>query len=387
MNRLVHVTTTDMSLALLLGPQLRAFADAGYEVIGASAPGPYVEELTALGIRHVPLRHATRAMRPHRDVAAFFELRRLFGELQPEIVHTHNPKPGLYGRLAARAARVPVVVNTVHGLYALPDDRWLKRFAVYRMERLAARCSHAELVQSREDLATLRSLGVPAGALRHLGNGVDLARFDPAAVDPHRVEELRSELGARTGEVLVGAVGRLVVEKGYRELFEAAERLAGHQPPVRFVVVGPADPDKADAIDDEAVARAEAAGVVFLGFRHDMVELYAAMDLFALASYREGFPRAAMEAAAMGVPVVATDIRGCRDVVEDDVNGRLVAVRDASMLAEAVSALARDAEARTRMGRAAVGKARTEFDDRAVVRITLDTYAELLEQQERSACW
>ncbi|MGZ4785922.1 MAG: glycosyltransferase, partial [Acidimicrobiales bacterium] len=116
--RVVHVTTTDMSLAWLLGPQLRAFADAGYDVVGVSAPGPYVAELEAGGIRHVPLRHATRSMAPHHDVLAFVELRRVLRGLQPDIVHTHNPKPGWYGRVAARSVGVPVVVNTVHGLYA-----------------------------------------------------------------------------------------------------------------------------------------------------------------------------------------------------------------------------------------------------------------------------
>ncbi len=113
--RLVHLTTTDISLELLLGPQLSAFVDAGYEVIGVSAPGPFVPQIEARGIRHIPLANATRAMAPHKDLLAIGELTRLFRDLRPDIVHTHNPKPGLYGRIAARAARVPVVVNTVHG--------------------------------------------------------------------------------------------------------------------------------------------------------------------------------------------------------------------------------------------------------------------------------
>jgi hypothetical protein len=114
--RLIHLTTSDISLSLLLGPQLRAFEAAGYEVIGVSAPGPHVHELDGWGIEHVPLGSLTRSMAPHRDLRALVELRSLFRSLAPDIVHTHNPKPGVDGRLAARAARVPVVVNTVHGL-------------------------------------------------------------------------------------------------------------------------------------------------------------------------------------------------------------------------------------------------------------------------------
>jgi hypothetical protein len=98
--RLLHLTTTDISLALLLGPQLQAFAEAGYEVVTASAPGPYVTQLEAVGLQHLPLRHTTRAMAPHRDAAALVEVWRLFRRVRPAIVHTHNPKPGLYGRLA-----------------------------------------------------------------------------------------------------------------------------------------------------------------------------------------------------------------------------------------------------------------------------------------------
>ena len=114
--RLVQVTTSDMSLVLLLGPQLRAFVQEGMEVVAVSAPGPWVGEMESWGIRHVPLKHATRSMAVGEDVMAFGELVRLFRRLRPDIVHTHNPKPGVYGRVAARLAGVPAVVNTVHGL-------------------------------------------------------------------------------------------------------------------------------------------------------------------------------------------------------------------------------------------------------------------------------
>ena len=376
--RLIHVTTTDMSLALLLGPQLRAFTDAGYDVVGASAPGPYVDELERAGITHRSLRHATRARAPHRDLAALLELRATFRELQPDIVHTHNPKPGIYGRLAARWAGVPAIVNTVHGLYALPSDPWSKRMVVYGLERAAAACSHAELVQNREDLDVLARVGVPPHKLTLLGNGVDLGRFDPAVVDPARVTALRRELGAGPDDVVCGVVGRLVWEKGYREVFEAAAMLRAEAPRVIVVVAGPRDPDKADAVGEAEIEAARAAGVQFLGLRSDMTDLYAAMDLYVLASHREGFPRSAMEATAMGLPVVATDIRGSRDVVDDGVTGVLVAPGDSRALAAAVASLTGDADLRRRMGEAGLRKARAEFDQQRVIDITLDVYERLL---------
>ena len=378
MARLVHVTTTDMSLALLLGPQLRAFAAAGYDVIGMSAPGEWVGQLEADGIRHVPLRHATRAIALTHDARAFGELRALFRALRPDIVHTHNPKPGVYGRLAARAARVPVIVNTVHGLYATPDDRWARRAVVYTLERLAASCSHAELVQNPEDVEVLARLGIPRSKLHLLGNGIDLARFDPSSVARERTAALRAEMGAGPDDVVCGLVGRLVWEKGYREVFAAAARLRGTAPHLRIVVIGPRDADKPDTIGDADVERARRDGVTFLGLRHDVEALYTAMDIYVLASHREGFPRSAMEAAAMGVPVVATRIRGCRQVVDDGRTGRLVPVGDIDALAGAIAELATDAELRRSLGEAARAKARREFDQQHVIGTTLAVYESLL---------
>lgn len=381
--RVVHVTTTDISLALLLGPQLRAFAAAGFEVIGASAPGPHVATLAGWGIVHVPLAHATRAFDLASDVRLARELYSVFRRLRPVIVHTHNPKPGVLGRIAARAAQVPVVVNTVHGLYALPEDRLRKRAVVYTLERLAATCSDAELVQNPEDVETLHRLRIPARRVHLLGNGVDLERFDPARLDPARVAALRRELGAGDRDVLVGAVGRLVWEKGYRELFEAAAAVRARRPEARFVVVGPRDDDKADALDAAALERAERAGVVFTGMRDDVDVLYGAMDLYVLASYREGFPRSAMEAAAMGLPVVATDIRGCRQVVDDGRTGLLVPVRDAAALAGAITRLVAEPSTRTAMGAAGRAKARREFDQRRQIDLTLSVYRTLLARKAR----
>ncbi len=376
--RLVHLTTTAMSLELLLGPQLEAFAAAGYEVIGVSAPDRFVADLAARGIRHVPLRHATRSMAPHQDAAALAELVRVLRALRPEIVHTHNPKPGVYGRIAARLAGVPVVVNTCHGLYALPGDPWPKRLVVYGLERAAAVCSDAELVQNPEDLATLRRLRIPARKLHLLGNGVDLTRFRPGRLDPTEREVLRAELGAGPDEVLCGVVGRLVWEKGYGEVFTAARLLTDRAPQVRWVVIGPHEPDKPDAVDAATLRRAAAeAPLRHVGERRDPERCYGAMDLFVLASHREGFPRAAMEAAASGLPIVATAVRGCRQVVDDGHTGLLVPVRDAAALADAVARLAADPERRSAMGAAAALKARREFDQQRVIAETLATYARL----------
>jgi glycosyltransferase involved in cell wall biosynthesis len=375
----VHVTTTDMSLELLLGPQLEAIAGAGYRVVGASAPGPHADALARRGVEHVALAHATRAMAPTEDARAMAELMTLFRRLRPSIVHTHNPKPGLYGRLAARLSRIPVVVNTVHGLYALPEDAWPKRAIVYGLERLAASCSHAELLQNPEDLSTLRRLRVPAERLAVLGNGIDLQRFDPAAISADDRAAARREMGAAAeDDVVVGLVGRLVREKGYPEVFEAAALLRTRLPQLRMAVIGPDEPDKADALTRADRDVAERAGVRFLGARTDVVRLYAGMDIHVLASHREGFPRSPMEASAMQVPVVATDVRGCRQAVDHGVTGLLVRPRDPEGLAGAMVRLASDPVERPPLGSAARRKALDCFDQQRCIDLTLATYERLL---------
>jgi glycosyltransferase involved in cell wall biosynthesis len=381
MATVLHLTASDMSLVLLLGPQLDAFGEAGYDVVTASAPGPYATQLEQRGIRHLPLPHATRSLTPVSDVRAVLELRRVLRALRPDIIHTHNPKPGVYGRVVGRLTGVPVVVNTVHGLYATPDDRWPRRLVVYALERMAAAFSHAELVQNPEDLEVLRGLGIPAQRLHLLGNGVDLRRFDPDAVSRDSAMALRRELGLGPDDVVIGAVGRLVREKGYRELFAAYADLRRAVPGARLIVVGPVEPDKDDALSQADLDAASDSGVLFLGLRHDVERLYSIMDIFVLASYREGYPRAAMEASAMGCPVVATDIRGCRQVVEDGTTGLLVPPRDPGSLARALTRLASDPARRRATGAAARAKALRDFDDRQVIQRTLDVYERLLAQR------
>lgn len=373
--RLVHLTTTDMSLDWLLGPQLRGFSDAGYEVIGMSAPGPHVPNLEAMGIRHIAVPSFTRSNNPLHDMKAFVEVVRLLRRVRPDILHTHNPKPGIVGRIAGRLTRVPRIVNTQHGLYAQPTDRWQRRLPVYAIERIAAVFGDVELVQNPEDVETLvRQLRIPARKVHLLGNGIDLGRFSPDAVPPDSRARLRRDWGIDDDEVVIGTVGRLVREKGIVEMLDAAHRLRSEGTLVRFVIVGPADPGKSDAIDAEATERAVADGVVFTGERTDMPECYSVMDLFMTASWREGFPRSAMEAAAMGLPSIGTDIRGNRQVIDDGVTGMLVAARNHEALVDAVRAMLERRASWPTMSAAAVQRAAQEFDQSLQIERTLHVY-------------
>lgn len=361
--RVAHLTTVDMSLSLLLETELAADVEAGLETIGISSPGPYVPAVEALGVRHVPLPSLTRAWDPRRDGAAARELLRTLRDLDVDVLHTHNPKTGVLGRVLGRVARVPVVVNTCHGLWASPTDPLSRRTPIYAAEVLAARFSHAELYQNATDRQTLRRW-VPQRHTEVVGNGTDLTRFAP---DADARQRLRAELGVGDDIVLVGGVGRLVAEKGIREYAEAARALAGQ---AVFVWVGPDDADKADAL-------AHQDGVRFLGARSDMPAVYNALDVFVLPSYREGFSRSAMEAAACGTAMVLSDIRGCREIGTDDEHLLLAPARDAAALAARVQRLVGDPQLRDRLAARARERALSSFDQRRIALRSLQTYADV----------
>lgn len=380
--RIAHVATIDLTVRALLLPQLLALREAGFEVTAISAPGPFVPAVEAEGVRHIAWRNATRAWDPFADVRAFAELVGILRRERFDLVHTHNAKPGVMGRIGARLAGVPCVVNTVHGFDARPDDPVLRRLAFMGAEWVAARFSHLELYQGEEDLARARRLWMVDGRKGvFLGNGTSLSRFDPSAVTPTRLTALREELGLAPEELVVGTIGRLVGEKGYRELFEAARVMRSRHPKVRFLAVGESDPARADAIT-RAEMEAAREDVVFTGWREDVPELLALMDVFVLASWREGVPRSAIEAAAAGRVLVLSDIPGCRQVARHGVEGFLVPPRDSARLAEAIAALLDDLALRERMAEAARARALERFDERRVVATVFEAYAKVLRQKK-----
>lgn len=367
--RVAHLTTVDMSLDLLLGTELRLDVESGLEVYGLSAPGPWVDRVTRLGVTHVPLPSLTRSWDLARDAAAGRELFRALRDLDLDVLHTHNPKTGVLGRMLGRAAGIPVVVNTCHGLWFSPEDGLARKVFVLGAEMLAACASDFELYQNADDRHTLRRT-VRRGRSLVVGNGVDLLRFTPDLESRQRV---RHELGIRDGELLVGGVGRRVAEKGIAEYGAAGRTLAGK---ARFVWVGPDDPDKPDAI------RADEAGVEFLGERTDMPAVYSALDVFALPSYREGFSRSGMEAAACGVPSVLSDIRGCREIGAHEREVLLVPPRDVDALTSAIERLLLDESLRARLSAASRKRALADFDQRAVARTSLETYASIARRKD-----
>ena len=370
--RIAHVANTDSFCAFLLRGQLRAARREGHSVDVVCGSGPLLRELRDEGFG-VHVVENSRRVNPMADLRTLRAYVGLFGRERYDVVHTHNPKVNALAALAARIAKVPRIVSTVHGLYSHERQRPTVRRVWRAFEAVSARFADLVLCQSAEDVRTARWRRiVPDGRLRRLGNGVDLARFCPERFGAEDRAALRRRLGVRPGEKVVGFVGRLVREKGVLELLSAVGARRG----LKLWLIGPDERGvKRDALDPGALTAT--GNVSWLGLQREMPPLYAAMDVLALPSYREGFPRTLLEASAMERPVVATEIRGCREAVSPRETGLLVPPAHPRDLRSALDALLGDPSRRRALGRAARLRACALFDERAVFdRIAL-AYREL----------
>lgn len=383
--KVVHVTTVAQSLQGLLLNQMKSIQSNGYEVFGISSPGEEVSLLETAGIRHVAI-PMSRKVTPLLDLVSLVRLYLVMRQEGFTIVHTHTPKAGLLGQLAARFAGVPIIVNTVHGFYI--HDRMhpiLRRFYI-SLERVAARCSDVILSQNYEDVETASSVGICLPEkIKHLGNGIDLSIFNRNQVTAGDICRKREQLGIPDDAKVVGFVGRLAGKrKGFSDFLMASQRVAKYCPNVRFLIIGDADVGEADAFDPSTAKDHKASDhCLFLGGRPnaELPSLFAVMDLLVLPSLFEGVPRVVMEAAAMGVPAVVTNVKGNREAVVHGRNGLLVPLGDPQALANAIIDLLTNPEKAKCMGEEAYRMARERFDERVVFEKVINHYSRMLAEK------
>lgn len=376
--KIAHVCAIPSSIKYLLADQLTYFQDLGYEVHSITSPGSDQDFVEALGPWHPAT--ISRALTPGDDLRGIWEVSQICRREGFDLVHTHTPKAILIGSMGARLARVPAVGQTLHGLYYAGIDPSVRR-SVFRLVEVAL-CRQADFVlsQSAEDMALIeRERLCDLSKVTHLDNGIDVERFALPPFGPEELRDRRAALGLNPDGPVVGIVGRYVVEKGYRELCEAVRMLADEFPTLNVLAVGtnPAqerphelvEPQKDAVVGDRFVC---------LYDRADMEDLYRLMDLFVLPSWREGLPRAPMEACASGIPVITTRVRGCREVVEDGVNGLLIDARSGPQLADAIRKLLNDDALRAELVEGGHAKARSRFDQRLGFERTRRVYETML---------
>lgn len=324
--------------------------------------------------RGIPFRNypLTRRVSPLGDLRAIRELHRAFEETRPSVVHAFDTKPGIYACIAARRAGVPVATATITGLGSLyssegPTTRLLR--AVYEgLQRIACRKADCTVFQNHDDERRLLAAGVatPGKTAVVLGSGVDTRAFDPQALPAGARERTRASLGIAEDAVVVTMVSRMTRTKGALQFAELARRCADAGPHVRFLAVGPDDRDSVDRLSPRELGALQAA-VLWTGARSDVREILAASDVFVLPSAcREGIPRALLEAASSGLPLVTTDTPGCNEACRDGENGFCVPEGDAEALTRTVRRLVADESLRREFGAASRLRARERFDLRVV---------------------
>lgn len=337
--------------------------------------GSIESDIAAAGIDILRVPDLVREISPMRDFRALRHLTRLFRVNKYDVVHTHTSKAGFLGRLAAVRARVPIIVHTPHGNIFDGYFPYFVTRAFIGMERYAARHTDRiiELTPKGVEDHLRENIGRP-DQFTVIFSGIDLAPFEDAI---RRRDATRSALGIEPGHILVGAVGRLEPVKGFMHFVAAAHRIAESMPECRFIIAGQGSQD--------AALRAEAAPLGdrfrFLGMRHDVPDIMAALDIFVLSSLNEGMGRVLLEAGAAGVSAVATNVGGVPDIVHDGCTGLLIPPRDPIKLAEAVCALARDPARRRELGQAARKKVAPHFGLERMVRRIEGLYEELIREK------
>jgi glycosyltransferase involved in cell wall biosynthesis len=375
--RICRVATVPFFLLHHLGEQIAATAHAGHEVVLVSSPGPEVSSLQLIpGVSHhaIPI---TRQISVFRDLVTLWRLVVFFRRQRFDLVHSTTPKAGLLAALAARLTGVPIRLHTFTGQAWAERHDWVRRMAK-ACDRVIigrnTRC-YADSFSQRDFLV---EQGVArAGQIDVLGRGslagVDLSRFKRE----RRLEAatMKAWLGIPSTSLVVGFVGRVTKDKGIVELtaaFDLLDRLGC--PDVHLVLVGPLEPER-DPLPPDLVERiAGHDRIHMVGYTPTPENFVAAFDLFCLPSYREGFGNVVIEAAAMGIPAVGTQIAGLADAIVDQLTGLLVPPKNVSELADALARLLRDGELRQRMGDAAERRALRDFDSRKINAATLAEY-------------
>jgi glycosyltransferase involved in cell wall biosynthesis len=343
--RLVHLTTVPQSLFFLRG-QPRFLRSNGIETVAISSPGPELArfcEEEAIEGHAVEMR---RSIDPLHDLTALSKLVALLRRLRPAIIHAHTPKAGLLGMMAGALCGVPVRVYHIHGLPLL-TARGPRRTLLSLSERTSAALAHRVLCVSRsirdhavaEGLVAAAKIEVPGnGSI----NGIDVdGRFKPSPETAAAGRLVRLRFGIPPDSPVIGFVGRLVRDKGLVELHAAWQQLRAGFPAAHLLLVGPEEPQ--DPVPAAVLGSLRHDVRVHLtGLDWNTPPLFAAMDVLALPTYREGFPVVPLEAAAMELPIVGTDVPGCRDAVVDGVTGTLIPARDPAALEQALAGYLRD---------------------------------------------
>ena len=380
--KLLRITTVPISLHLLLRGQFRFMREQGYDVYTMSAEGKEIQEVVKEGVPHIIVPF-TRQITPIQDLVCLFKLISIIRKMKPHIVHTHTPKAGLLGMMAAWICGVPVRLHTVAGL-PLMESKGIKRAILTAVERITYACANKVYANSKGlRRFIVDSLGASKNKIHIIGegssNGIDSSFFSKTPDVEQAAREIRNKHQVKGDHFVFAFVGRIVNDKGISELIEAFKEIRKQNLQKRFVLllVGPFEQELDPLRADDYTFLNDDPDIILAGFQKDVRPWIAASNAFIFPSYREGFPNVVMQACCLEVPCVVSDINGCNEIVRDHKTGLIVPVKDWKKLYEAMNEIMTNDENRNRYGRLARQHVVANFDQQYVWSQLLSEYQQL----------
>ena len=386
MKKLIRITTVPLSLKVLLKGQLRFMASNGFDVKGVSSEGEELREVhenEGIAVEAITM---SRKITPFQDLKSLWEMWNFLRKEKPQIVHTHTPKAGIIGMLAARLAGVPHRLHTVAGL-PLMEATGTKRKILNFVEKLTY-SSATRVYPNSKGLYDfiLQNNFTQSNKLKIIANGssngIDTTFFSPDQVTELERVTLREKLNIQPDDFVFVFVGRIVSDKGINELIKAFSELqtVENKPTgIKLLLVGGLENDL-DPLNPETLAEInQNKDIISVGFQQDVRSFFAIADALVFPSYREGFPNVVMQAGAMGLPSIVSDINGCNEIIIEGENGLIIPSKNVEKLKEKMLTLAKDKNLYTKLKGNSRRMIENRYEQSVVWNALLEEYEGLLQ--------
>ena len=387
MKKLIRITTVPISFKVLLKGQLRFMASNGFDVKGVSSEGEELKEVRENEGIVMEAINMSRKITPFQDLKSLWEMWNFLRKEKPQIVHTHTPKAGIIGMLAARLAGVPHRLHTVAGL-PLMEATGTKRKILNFVEKLTY-SSATRVYPNSKGLYDfiLQNNFTQSNKLKIIANGssngINTTFFSPEQVSETEKAALREKLNIQPDDFVFVFVGRIVSDKGINELIKAFSQLQTAEnnelTGIKLLLVGGLESDL-DPLNPETLAEInQNKGIISAGFQQDVRPFFAISDALAFPSYREGFPNVVMQAGAMGLPSIVSDINGCNEIIVEGENGLIIPSKNVEKLKEKMLTLARDKNLYIKLKENSRRMIENRYEQSVVWKALLEEYEGLLQ--------
>lgn len=386
--KLIRITTVPISLKTLLKGQLHFMSQSGFEVIGVSSKGQDLNDVhKSEGVPVVEL-EMTRTISPIKDLQSLWNFYKLCKKEKPVMVHSHTPKAGIVGMLGAKLAGVPIRLHTVAGL-PLMEAAGVKRKILDFVEKLTYAAATKVYPNSKGlyDFILVNNYA-SAEKLKVIGqgssNGIDTQYFSSEKISNYQQIQLKKVLDINENDFVFVFVGRLVGDKGINELVKAFKKVESQEVNLlnesvnsKLLLVGPLETEL-DALLPETLQEIEEnPNIISVGFQTDVRPYFAISDALVFPSYREGFPNVVMQAGAMGLPSIVSNINGCNEIIEEGKNGTIIPLKDSQAIYEAMMKMSNDTDFRTQLQQNARAMIVSRYEQKVVWEALLTEYKSL----------